>query len=254
MSSPSLRDDISFVVLSCDKYADLWDPFFHCLEKYWPDRPFKLFLVTNCRDYNRHGVSVIKLGADNDAATNILTAIRSVPSSWLILWLEDLLITSTVDTSRLLELLHSATAEGACYFKLSADTPLATEAYAGKGFGSVPKGVRYRSAIGTALYHRDTLTALLTPGMSIWEIDKSTASDSLEAPFMALTRRESMNPPIRLLNSVVKGKWTWGAAKFLTLEGFAHVLPGRGRQSIWEHLYIQLFVLHARIAHLLYRA
>ena len=30
---------MEIVVLSCDKNKDTWEPFHHCLEKYWPDHP-----------------------------------------------------------------------------------------------------------------------------------------------------------------------------------------------------------------------
>ena len=45
--------------------------------------------------------------------------------------------------------------------------------------GELPKGIRYRSAIGATLYHKSTLKKLLTQGLHAWDIDKSNLSDSL---------------------------------------------------------------------------
>ena len=49
------------VVLSCDKYSDLWNPFFKLYNKYWQDNPFKTYLITENKTYpgvdaiNTHG-------------------------------------------------------------------------------------------------------------------------------------------------------------------------------------------------------
>ena len=58
-------EDIAFVVSSCDKYYFLWDPFFKTLEKYWPDCPFQLYLITNSLDYQNEKVKTLNIGEDN---------------------------------------------------------------------------------------------------------------------------------------------------------------------------------------------
>lgn len=34
----------SFVMSSCDTYEDLWNPFFECLDLFWPDIPYPVYL------------------------------------------------------------------------------------------------------------------------------------------------------------------------------------------------------------------
>ena len=38
---------LTIIVSSCDPYADLWDDFFELFNKYWGNRNYKTFLVTN---------------------------------------------------------------------------------------------------------------------------------------------------------------------------------------------------------------
>jgi hypothetical protein len=238
--------DVSFVVISCDRYRDLWDPFFGCLEKYWPDCPFRVFLVTNEGRYDRPGVSVINIGPDQDYANNLITALKGVPTEWLILWVEDGVFTERIDTPRLLSILREAVGAGAGYLKLTPDAPLSFADSSGERIGAIPRGVRYRSAIGAALYRKETLLKLLIPGASAWEMDKSGRSNDFPEPFMALTVREARRPLLPAINAVIKGKWYLPVVGFFRREGYASVLPGRQRQSVWSFLYIHAYL--ARIA------
>jgi hypothetical protein len=247
------RRDVSFVVVSCDRYGDLWDPFFSSMEKHWPDCPFPAYLVTNEARYERPGVSVIHVGPDRDYASNLIAAVNAVTTPWVVLWLEDLMFTSRVDTERLLEIVNEAVAAGAGYLKLTTDAPLSFDDDRGQRIGAIPRGVRYRSAIGTALYRRETLLYLLVPGLSAWELDKSQRSNALPEPFMALTVREARRPILPLINTVIKGEWYRPAVRFLQREGFGAVIPGRRRQSLRQYLYIRTYLLRIAIYRFLRR-
>lgn len=54
--------DKAIVVPSCDKYNDLWKPFFLFFNKYWPDSRLPVYLFSNTLDYKQADVAVIKTG------------------------------------------------------------------------------------------------------------------------------------------------------------------------------------------------
>ncbi|MHB1265452.1 MAG: hypothetical protein ACYC1S_13710 [Gemmatimonadaceae bacterium] len=247
------RRDVSFLVISCDKYKDLWDPFFGCLDKYWPDCPFPVYLATNEASYPRADVSVINIGPDRDYANNLITAVSAIPTPWVILWVEDGIFTERIDSTRIIGLLESAVAAGAGYLKLTPDAPLSFDDRHGERIGEIPRGVRYRSAIGTALYRKDILLHLLVPGWSAWQLDKSERSNDIPDPFMALTVREARRPPLPIVNAVIKGRWHRPAVPFLRREGFASVLPGRDVASWRSYLYIRFFLARVALLRLLRR-
>ena len=41
-----MSSELAIVVMSCDRYADMWEPFIRCFEQYWPDCPYEKYLVT----------------------------------------------------------------------------------------------------------------------------------------------------------------------------------------------------------------
>ena len=51
--------DIALLVPSCDRYSDLWEPFFLNLKKKWPNLPFRVCLVANEKPFQFPGVEVI---------------------------------------------------------------------------------------------------------------------------------------------------------------------------------------------------
>lgn len=245
MGTPSPSEPVAFVVVSCDKYADLWDAFFHCLRKYWPDCPYSIYLLTNHKGYDAPGVTVLNVGDDRSYADNLSAALSQIDESWVILWLEDVFVSKLVDTRRFQAIIEQAQSIPVGYLKISSDLPLSYADAPGAEMGPIPKGVRYRSAVGLSLYKVETLKKLLTPGASAWDLDKSDDSDRLEEPFYALTSKAVRKPPITYVNGVNKGQWNWPAISFLKKEGFSHILQGRKRLSIRGYLYIQCFLLHS---------
>lgn len=240
----STSGSVAFVVVSCDKYADLWDPFFHCFRKYWPDCPYPVYLLTNDKDYDAPNVTVVKVGDDRSYSDNLQAGIAQISEPWLILWLEDVFISQRVDTRRLQAMVVEAQSIPVGYLKLSPDLPLSYDGDSAQGIGPLPKGVRYRSAVGLSLYHVDTLKKLLVPGANAWELDTSTISNELDEPFYALTSKAARRPPIAWVNGVIKGRWNWPAVRFLKKEGFSQLLEGRSCLGLRGHLYIQAFLLH----------
>ena len=149
----SYSKGIAFIVSSCDKYKFLWDPFFKSLNKYWPDCPFKLYLITNLEEYHNDQVKTLKIGEDKSFSDNLIKAISMVEENKFILWFEDVFFSGKVLTNQFLELLCNSEKNNCDYLKLSNDMPLSYESSKGNEFiGELPRDIKYRSALGLAFY------------------------------------------------------------------------------------------------------
>lgn len=234
--------DIAFVIVSCDRYSDLWEPFFYFFEKYWPDCPYKVYLISNHKAVDRDWVTTIKVGDDRSYSDNLRQAIDMLDQEWVILWLEDVFFRAPVDTARFTRIIDEARSIPVGYLKLSPQLPLS---YEPKGaIGPLPKGIRYRSGIGVSLYRVETLKKLLIPGASAWDLDTSTLSNDLDEPFYALTSREARKPLMDWEHGVIKGQWCWPAIALLKRHGFEHVLAGRQKLDARSVIYAKLFLAH----------
>lgn len=237
-----MKSEIAFVIVSCDRYRDLWPGFFKTFFKYWHNCPFDVFLISNFEKCNEIGVKHILIGEDIDYASNLVKAIQKIEHQWIFLWLEDCMFSKPINNQLVYNILQSAIRlPNFGYLKLSNDYPSAYSCIPGVPIGIVPKGVKYRSAIGMSLYKKDVLLKLLEPGKNAWEVDKSNISDNLSEDFYALSHHLVNNPIFPYVNTVIKGKWHLPAIQYFKKEGLTAMISHREKQSLKDFLYIKLF-------------
>ena len=234
-------NDITFLIMSCDAYSDLWEPFFSCFFKYWPDCPFPIVLTSNYKSYPDERIKTINFGEDRDYSSNLIQILDQINTQWLILWFEDVFLSQKVSTTKVLSFIHEARLNNANYLKLSIDGPWYINRGTKQLIGPIPKGVRYRGAVGMALYSKSLLMKLLVPGESAWILDKSNRSDAIDESFFALSGMALKSPPFVYEHAVAKGKWIYMAPAFLRREGLDRYIKNRKVQSVWTYLYIKLF-------------
>lgn len=237
-------DDVSLLVVSCDAYKDLWRPFFHCLFKYWPDCPYPIFLGSNESEYSDPRIKSLLMGPDRGYSSNLLAMLDRIESSWLILWIEDLLLSLPINTARLSNLIDLAQNHQVGYLKLSANTPWAFTNDKKQEMGPTPKGIKYRATIGLSLWDKDVLIRLLSPGESAWQIERdgSLRSNSFVEPFYCLSTNVRSNPPLSYVNALIKGRWNRDALPFLRKEGLGDCIPNRPIQSFWSYFYAKMYL------------
>jgi hypothetical protein len=84
----------AIVVLSCDKYSDLWSPVMNNLICMLSDIPLDKYLVTNEIIPQIPGVKVIPTGPDRDWSTSLKTALKQIPEKSILLILDDMALFS----------------------------------------------------------------------------------------------------------------------------------------------------------------
>jgi hypothetical protein len=165
----------SILVISCDKYADLWRPFFEVFWKRWPDCPFPVILGSNGLAFDDARVKTIRVGPDRSWAENVHRLLDEVTSNYVLIFLEDFLIRQPVETGAVLDLASYCALHGidcARLAPLPAPTPLPPRALPDRSdFGAVPERSLYRVSAQAALWRVDALRYYLVPGFSPWEFE-----------------------------------------------------------------------------------
>ncbi|MCR5449534.1 MAG: hypothetical protein K6F23_09060 [Solobacterium sp.] len=97
--------NVTLAISSCDKYSDLWDPFFTLLKKYWdPDMP--IVLITESRDYSFEGLDIrtLKLypAGSRPAWSELqMRSFERINTDYVIFLLDDFFLEGPVDEKQI---------------------------------------------------------------------------------------------------------------------------------------------------------
>lgn len=217
-SAPEQTGDNAVLVISCDKYQDLWASFFILFFRYWPDCPFPVYLVANHTVYSDNRVRTIKIGRDRNWSSNLAKALRLINSHIVLVVLEDYMLNEPVNTDRIMKLVeYMRRKEAGCLrlFPMPGPDRICND---NSGVGELAKGAPYRLSLQAALWDRETLLSLLRWGESAWELEVrgTPRTCQLAQTFLSVT---TASPAISYLNAVVKGRWQPEVLEFCRKEG-----------------------------------
>lgn len=204
---------LAILVLSCDKYSAFWPIFFARFEKYWPDCPYDIFLLTNEKDFVHPRVQTIKTGQDVDWSSNLLYALDRIGTGDVLLMLEDAPLDGHVN-QQLFVRIHEQFCELEMNFlNMKAEVPPPIPS--GSLFGEIPRGTHYRVTAVPNLWRTAALRDLIVPGESAWafEVRGSERSDRLPN-FYSLGSRF-----FDVLHCVIQGQLDRRAARVLRSTG-----------------------------------
>jgi hypothetical protein len=172
MPKPDIQKaDCALLVVSCDAYADLWNPFFTLLHRHWPDCPFPVYLGTGQLECNTAGVTVLRSDGGRDWSRCVLDYLEQLPQTHVLMTLDDFFIRQQVPTDKVLHCLKFAQAISSIQVRLIPRPP-PTDRLAGESLiGESAAGSPYRLTAQAAIWNRTALHALLRPGESIWNFE-----------------------------------------------------------------------------------
>jgi hypothetical protein len=230
-------NDIAVLVSSCDKYHDLWEPFFTLFFRYWPDSPYKVYLLSNHRRYHDARVETIAVGDDRDWSSGFGSALRQIPNSYVIVMMEDYLLAKPVDTDKIIALAAYMEQRKAGCLRLfpcpGPNVPCADN----PEVGEILKGSDYRLSLQAAIWDKDVLLSLLKEGESPWQLELhgTKRTNALDVPFLCVKENSSNTYPIPYFcTAVLRGKWLPGAVRLCKKEGIKIDLSVRPQQGFYD--------------------
>jgi len=213
---------IVVLMVTCNKFKQVWDPFFTLFHRYWPDCPYHLAMVTDIGTHTGAG-SVIARGWDESWASNLLNALRKLDVDRLIVFQEDFLLTAPVDTGMVRKLVRYSRDNDVGCLRLC-PCPGPTGQWKDEFLGTIGSNDPYRVSLQLAIWDRLTLMDLIREGESAWDLESKGGERSrlCRKPFLSLWRQPDDTPggPIRyFITAVTRGVWERGALELLRCEG-----------------------------------
>jgi len=91
------------VILSCDKYSDLWEVMSTSIVNNFEELGIPIYLVSNEITFNYPGIINIQTGVDEDWSTSLISAISQIPQDSLLLFLDDMPLLSKPNYKKIID-------------------------------------------------------------------------------------------------------------------------------------------------------
>lgn len=95
--------NISMIFSSCDKYDDVWIPFFTQLKKFWPEFDMPIYLGTESKRFQYEGFDIRCPLADGPIysqwSKRLLKLLKHIDTEYVLFTLDDFLLTAPVNNS-----------------------------------------------------------------------------------------------------------------------------------------------------------
>lgn len=98
---------LAVLITSCDAYEDVWDPFFMLLDRYWTDIPYRVYLNTETKQYNKRfnhfqvetlTLSDISVSKNISWSQRMKLALERIDEEYVFILIEDFFLRERVQT------------------------------------------------------------------------------------------------------------------------------------------------------------
>lgn len=174
--------DITIIVSSCDKYAEIWPAFFACLFRNWSslqstNKSTPLILLTGHKTFSHPRVQTFNTQRNEDWSYNLKRVLKHVKTPYVLYLQEDYLLHQPVNEERLASVIqHMRLCPKIAYCQLN-EVPSNHYIKANKQLQKKAPFRGYikvasRASLQAALWRKDVLYAVLRTGENPWEFEK----------------------------------------------------------------------------------
>jgi len=236
--------DISFLVVSCDKYKDMWEPYFILFNRFWQKPKYDVFLMTNFLKPIFRNVNVIDIGEDLSWSDNLLKAVRIINSKYVFILLDDFFIVDKVRDNDVNQVFTWAVKNDIDYLHLYRYPRPKKLFY--KNIGMIPPNTIYRVSTVSSLFKKEVLINLLKEGETAWdfEIKGSLRSNKYNGFFSV---DEDLIP---VVNGVIRGKWNRKIIRYFDKNNINYCIS-RPIFSVREQFLYELYIVRSIVFSLL---
>lgn len=204
----------AIVIITCNRFNQVWGPFFTLLNKYWNDCPYPIYFITDFGQIK--DLINITIGKDMGFSNNLMYGLNQIKEQNIIYFQEDYLATDYFNTKKIIEFeKYHINHKTGCLRLCPCPGP---SKKLNKELGILQIGDEYRVSTQTAIWNKELLLRLLKPNETggQFEINGTKRSYLMPEQFLSVYRGESPTP--YYITGVVKGKWQDGALDLLRKE------------------------------------
>src|SRR6266513_5442787 len=207
---PELKNftsSVAVLVSSCDSFFDAWRPFTVLFRKFWPDCPFKIFLILNQLRIRSSLLQPIAVGPDRGWSSNLQLALTQITHPYVLYIQEDYFLTEPVQRNQLGADFESAIESDADSLCFRARTHI-DQGFApiNERFGVVPRDSDGRTRCQVTLWKRTALQSIMRSDETAWNFEARGSERTTDLRILSYAHRA--NAPIRyVMSAISRGLW-----------------------------------------------
>lgn len=213
------------VVMSCDKNKDLFEPFHHCIEKYWKDHPEIIYSTETIK--NPYYKTICRNLPIECWTIRVFETIKDLPCKHILLMVDDLFIREKVDNKFISSLCRYVEGNVASLnFEFSFDKE--DIPYDNIVMVRNPKG-KFKLSCMCQLWRKKKMLKLFSKPYDPWTFEKK--NNAMHYAYLISKNGDFLNwgkPKIGWQWGIVRGKWTKENKEFFDKESIKIDYSKRG--------------------------
>jgi hypothetical protein len=208
------NSDLSVLVLSCDKYKDLWLVFAHYFQAHWGNCPYPVYLLTNEESFQHDRIVSLQTGKDTGWSDSLISALNQIETQYVLFLQEDAFFNLDIDNGLVVNGLHFLGKLGGTTVKLRPARFPGAPLPDAPSFARISSHTPYRNGLFLSIWNRSRLLTYLRPGESAWDFE-TRAGDRTESDTGFYSARHGN---FKFIHGVIKGRWVRSAYHQVLIE------------------------------------
>lgn len=213
------------VVCSCDKDGDLFEPFHHCIEKYYPSHPEIIYATETIK--NPYYKTINKNYPLKQWTKRIRETLQEINDNQILLMIDDIFIREPVDTNRI-DYAKTILRGNVALINFEKVFNQEDKECGLNGFKMRKKGSEYEISLLCGLWDKDKLIDILEGEFSPWQVEYNQNTKGYDyyindGDYIIDWGYIAFNP-----TGLVKGKWVKNMIPFFEKEGIKIDYSKRG--------------------------
>ena len=228
-----MSKNMTMLILSCDKFSDLWDGHIKLLEQNWPDRDMETYIVTDASTDKKYpGIQIINAGADVEWSDRLDYALKQVDTDYVFITLDDYFLIKKVDDQSISDLMEMMGKECIDYVRLFPRPKRATrEELAGyKGIRKVDISCNYSVNLYSGLWKKAFIDSTVKMPKNAWQFEVLLHKRAEEYGANCVV---SLRNEFQILDVVRKGKLLHKSAAYF--KKHPGIYTGNREVNTWEY-------------------
>ncbi len=216
-----IKDALTIIVCSCDRYDDLWYPYFEIFKNQWKNCKYPIVLNTESKTYAHEGLKIkclnlYKEGEQVPWSDRMIETLKHIDTEYVLITLDDHFLISPVDNAKFEEafdIIKKHKRISALSFIAFVPADKKTKWHG--NFGLWKMNEFFRINLDTAIWRKKALERNLRKGEDAWEFETKGTERALW-DFTEYYRYKQNAEPILDISfhlrrgyGLIRGKWCW---------------------------------------------